>query len=269
MSHATYPFRHAYFSIEPNGNLGLSLLAEYAVLLTTFPPDGYQQVASALPGIEVYAPVAETTEAEAEVVQFKYPRCQATTAYSAAAVGYGVRTAATMSRRLVLLWGSALRNSSSRWRLCPPPGRPQGGERSAKRCFHQAQFGTSLPPGRLTSTCPFCGSNQVLQQDAPDDHLRPRFLIPFAVDADRCRAIAREWMSSSWMTPKSLKTAAGVTELTEVYVPYWTFDARFGVVASPGWPSGHGPHLRLVEQDVGRRVRAPSGVGSRATWPCL
>ncbi len=195
--------------------------------MTTFPPDGYQRVASALPGIEVYAPVAEATEAQAEVVQFKCPRCQATTAYSAAEGGlrcahcgyYEPPSSPAVGKRaqefeFTVETVSAAREAAG-W----------GTERKTLRC-QSCGSETSLPPGRLTSTCPFCGSNQVLQQDAPDDHLRPRFLIPFAVDADRCRAIAREWMGSSWMTPKSLKIAAGVTELTGVYVPYWTFDAR-------------------------------------------
>jgi hypothetical protein len=65
-----------------------------------------------------------------------------------------------------------------------------------------------------------------LQQDAPDDLLRPRFLIPFQFDVDRCRTISREWLGSSWMTPKALKDTGNVTDYIGVYVPYWTFDAQ-------------------------------------------
>ena len=70
-----------------------------------------------------------------------------------------------------------------------------------------------------------------MQQDAAQDMLRPRFLIPFKVDADACQKIARTWLGSSWMTPKSLKSLASVASFTGIFLPYWTFDA----VSSAHW----------------------------------
>ena len=50
----------------------------------TFPPPGFIPTASAIPGIAVYAPAPEEAEARPEIVEFKCPQCQATTAYSVA-----------------------------------------------------------------------------------------------------------------------------------------------------------------------------------------
>ncbi|MBN1873160.1 MAG: DUF2975 domain-containing protein, partial [Anaerolineae bacterium] len=84
---------------------------------------------------------------------------------------------------------------------------------------------TSLPEGHLTHVCPFCGSNRVLQQDTPQDVLRPRFLVPFKIEVDACQQIARDWLGSNWMTPKSLKDVARIANFQGIYLPFWTFDA--------------------------------------------
>ncbi len=56
--------------------------------------------------------------------------------------------------------------------------------------------------------------------------LRPRFLVPFKIDAAACHKLTKEWLGSSWMVPGSLKQLARVADFTGVYLPYWTFDAR-------------------------------------------
>ncbi|MBN1992884.1 MAG: hypothetical protein JW953_09270, partial [Anaerolineae bacterium] len=54
---------------------------------------------------------------------------------------------------------------------------------------------------------------------------RPRFLIPFTIEADACQNFTREWLGSSWMTPGSLRRLARVANFTGIYLPFWTFDA--------------------------------------------
>jgi DNA-directed RNA polymerase subunit RPC12/RpoP len=200
--------------------------------MTLFPPKGYVPVASAVPGIELFMPAPEDAGPGPEVVNFKCPQCLATTAFSVTdgglrcahcgyyeppstpVVGKGARTFEFTVETVEAARQAAARQANG-WGI--------------ERCELQCQncgAETSLPPGDLTHTCPFCGSNRVLQHEAPQDQLRPRFLIPFKIEVDRCRVLAREWLSSSWMTPKVLKEAAGVGDFSGVYVPYWTFDAR-------------------------------------------
>jgi hypothetical protein len=85
---------------------------------------------------------------------------------------------------------------------------------------------TSVPPDTLTHTCPFCGSNQVIQQQAVQELLRPRFLVPLTVNPEQCRQQVQAWLGSSWMTPGALQQVARVADFTPLYLPYWTFDAR-------------------------------------------
>jgi hypothetical protein len=80
----------------------------------------------------------------------------------------------------------------------------------------------------LTHICPFCHSNQVVQVKAPQDVLRPRFLLPFQVDGDFLRHQTAVWLGSSWLLPKDLRRLAHGTEFTPIYMPAWTFDAQTG-----------------------------------------
>ena len=75
-----------------------------------------------------------------------------------------------------------------------------------------------------TLQCPFCGSNK-LEQAANATELAPRRVVPFAVDRDRAIGIMREWLGSSWWRPSDLADSAVITNMTNVYVPYWVFQA--------------------------------------------
>jgi predicted RNA-binding Zn-ribbon protein involved in translation (DUF1610 family) len=76
-----------------------------------------------------------------------------------------------------------------------------------------------------TLRCPFCGSEK-LEQQSDTKILRPRWVIPFAIDQAAALANMREWLGSSYWRPGDLAQAAQVTQLRQVYVPYWTFAAR-------------------------------------------
>jgi hypothetical protein len=78
----------------------------------------------------------------------------------------------------------------------------------------------------LSTTCPFCASNQVVARIATQEVLRPRFLIPFRLDAQDCVPLAREWLGRGWMHPKNLANAASSAQFQGLYLPFWTFDAR-------------------------------------------
>jgi predicted RNA-binding Zn-ribbon protein involved in translation (DUF1610 family) len=200
------------------------------------PPPGFIQVPSKVEGIIVYAPTPPEQTIEQETVEFKCPQCGATTAYSAKdsgltctycgyyepaskpAVGYRAQeyefTLETMERA-AHGWGEARK------------------ELVCQSCGAVA----SLPSESLSHTCAFCGSNKVIQRQASQDMLRPRFLVPFKLDVSTCQKLTQEWLGSSWMTPAALKNLARVADFTGVYLPYWTFDS----VTSASWKAevGH------------------------------
>lgn len=76
-----------------------------------------------------------------------------------------------------------------------------------------------------TLRCPFCGSEK-LDQQRDQKMLRPHWVVPFAIRQDDALARLRQWLGSSFWRPGDLAQTAQVTELTQVYVPYWVFAAK-------------------------------------------
>ena len=63
------------------------------------------------------------------------------------------------------------------------------------------------------------------EREAPGDHLRPRFLVPFKVQAADCQERARAWLGRGWYHPRALAASAAVQPFSGVYLPFWTFSA--------------------------------------------
>ncbi len=195
--------------------------------MALFPPEGYVRVESAVEGIEVYMPAPEVPQAEPDVVDFRCPQCQAKTAYSVADGGLRCAYCGYYEPPSMPIVGKGAQEFefTAETVAAAREAHGWGTERRELRC-ESCGAETSLPPGSLSHTCPFCGSNRVLQQDAPEDALRPRFLVPFQIELKRCHEVARAWLGSSWMTPASLKNAARIADFAGIYIPYWTFDCR-------------------------------------------
>jgi hypothetical protein len=103
----------------------------------------------------------------------------------------------------------------------------------------------SIAADALTATCPFCGSHEVVQREEVQDVLRPRFLIPFKIDAEACKGIARQWLGSSWMTPAELQRVATLATFSGIFIPYWTFDA----LTSADWKAEVGHTVTRTHRD--------------------
>jgi hypothetical protein len=76
-----------------------------------------------------------------------------------------------------------------------------------------------------TLRCPFCGSEKLTEQQDVKI-LRPNWVVPFAIQQPDALARMRQWLGGSFWRPGDLARAAQVTEMTQVYVPYWVFAAR-------------------------------------------
>lgn len=70
--------------------------------------------------------------------------------------------------------------------------------------------------------CPFCGSVD-LQEDGSKGILEPEAVIPFAIDHVRAETMLMAWLGSSFWHPSDIRSAARLTELRPVFVPYWIF----------------------------------------------
>lgn len=110
---------------------------------------------------------------------------------------------------------------------------------SCKECGATVSF-----PETLTSTsCEFCGSNQVLAQDSNRNIIRPESIVPFKVDGAKAADLFRGWLGGLWFRPSDLQKRAKVAQMMGVYVPYWTFDS--GVDSS--WTAERGHYYYVTE----------------------
>jgi LSD1 subclass zinc finger protein len=98
----------------------------------------------------------------------------------------------------------------------------------------------SFDPGVTSQSCPFCGSNVVAARQSTR-LLKPKSLLPFELTADQSQQRFARWLKDLWFAPNDLKKIASVesialgkavnsasrgTQLTGIYLPFWTFDAR-------------------------------------------
>jgi predicted RNA-binding Zn-ribbon protein involved in translation (DUF1610 family) len=92
--------------------------------------------------------------------------------------------------------------------------------------------------------CPGCGAEQTLPKEialgecsfcrAPLSSstyalrtIKPRALVPFAIDRRQAQERFRNWIGSLWLAPGKLKKyAQSDAGLRGVYVPYWTYDCQ-------------------------------------------
>lgn len=189
----------------------------------TFPPPNYISVKSAINGIEVFKPKSPE-EDQRPIVDFKCPQCGATTAYSIANGGLLCTYCGYYEAPQAIAVGKRAEEFEFKVETMEQAAQGWGTERRELAC-QRCGAKVSIPVDLLTYTCPFCGSNKVLQQQASQDGLRPRFLVPFKVDPQACKKIVIPWLSSNWMTPGTLKQVTQIGVFTPIYIPLWTFSA--------------------------------------------
>jgi ribosomal protein S27E len=108
-----------------------------------------------------------------------------------------------------------------------------------KDCGATVSFGDAATATR----CEFCDSPQVMQEEGQRNVIRPESLVPFAVDKKVATGKFGTWIGKLWFRPSDLKHRAAVSEMTGMYIPYWTFDAH---VASK-WTAEAGYHYYETE----------------------
>ena len=197
--------------------------------LISRPPRGFIRVPSAVPGITVFAPPLKKEKLD-EVVAFSCPQCGGETAYS---VEDGGLTCIYCGYHEVPQLESVGRSAETfEFTVDTVERAAQGWGEARKELQCQSCGGQiSLPPGALTTACPFCASNKVIHHHAAQDVLRPRFLIPFQIDEQRCHQIGRQWLGDTWLVPKELRRMASIANFAPIYLPYWTF----GSTAVASW----------------------------------
>ncbi|MBE2181835.1 MAG: hypothetical protein IAE89_00280 [Anaerolineae bacterium] len=90
----------------------------------------------------------------------------------------------------------------------------------------------TIPARKLSARCPFCGSMQVVIDDALETITEPDGLVPFALNEDQVMGEVREKLagfserlSTLWGGDNRVANA----EIEGVYLPFWIFDALIKV----------------------------------------
>lgn len=187
-------------------------------------PAGYIPVESQLEGVTVYAPRPPEV-ALAVATTYQCPRCGGTTSYDVSAgcvtcehCGYTQPADARQVGRTAQDFEFTLQTVAA----------AQHGWGIDLRELHCDSCGASLaiPEGALSITCPFCASNRVNLRQAPTELLRPRFLIPFKIQASALPSASSAWLKQGWFHPAELAASAILSHFTGIYIPFWTFDSH-------------------------------------------
>jgi predicted RNA-binding Zn-ribbon protein involved in translation (DUF1610 family) len=88
-------------------------------------------------------------------------------------------------------------------------------------CGAQVELGDATH----ATECPFCAS-PVVTDTGTHRHIKPRALLPFALEESQARKAMTDWLGRLWFAPNGLQDYARKGRKMEgIYVPYWTFDA--------------------------------------------
>jgi len=112
--------------------------------------------------------------------------------------------------------------------------------------------------------CVYCGSSNVLAQEANRNALRPESLVPLDLSKKEVEARFRKWLQSLWFRPGSLKHVQ-THDAVGIYVPFWTFDCH--VRSDWSADAGHYYYVtvpRMVR--VGGRMRMRMVRERRIRW---
>ena len=106
----------------------------------------------------------------------------------------------------------------------------------------------TLPPSRVSDTCPFCDSAHVVESAASRDLIGPEGVIPFGFPVEAVLNHAHRWLAAQRFRPGDLDARATFVRPRPIYLPFWTFDLS-GAIKWAGY---------IERETVGRqRVRMP------------
>ena len=81
-------------------------------------------------------------------------------------------------------------------------------------------------PDVHATECPFCAT-PVVTDTGPTRQIKPRAVLPFALQEREAREAMVDWMGSLWFAPNGLTNYARKgRKLNGIYTPCWTFDAN-------------------------------------------
>ena len=86
---------------------------------------------------------------------------------------------------------------------------------------------STLKPNVTSDNCPFCDTPLVVKNGSTCSIIKPKYLLPFAVDRKKGFGEFTKWVGSLWFAPNDLKMyTKNPDKLNGMYIPYWTYDSN-------------------------------------------
>lgn len=188
------------------------------------PPQGYHRVESHVPGVIVYAPKPKKVDTF-QPKRFTCPNCGASTAYDVSEGGIACEYCGYVAPLKAVNVGRAADEFEFTLETVSHSDRGWGVKRQVLVC-NSCGGQLSVPEGAISTSCPFCASNQVNVTVSLDDALRPRFLVPFKITPEQTQRLANDWLGKGWFHPNELAASTIIRRFSGIYLPFWTFDAN-------------------------------------------
>jgi DNA-directed RNA polymerase subunit RPC12/RpoP len=81
-----------------------------------------------------------------------------------------------------------------------------------------------VPPGQVSTVCPFCGTPHVIHAEAESELMEPTGVMPFRLTAPEAFAAITRWLGAQRFAPRDLGATSTQATPRAVYLPFWTFD---------------------------------------------
>ena len=109
---------------------------------------------------------------------------------------------------------------------------------ACKSCGAQLLYNSD----QMSGMCPYCGSAVVLSAEDADCGVAPSAIIPFTLTKEQVAEKFYRWNKFAFWSPEKFRRGKILSELTPVYIPYWSFEAdavttysgRFGHTVGSG-----------------------------------
>lgn len=85
---------------------------------------------------------------------------------------------------------------------------------------------TTLGPNVTAGRCPFCDSPIIAARAQSQRLVKPKALLPFAINRDQAMEVFGRWLKGLWFAPDSLKRTHQRDGMNGVYLPAWTYDTN-------------------------------------------
>ena len=76
----------------------------------------------------------------------------------------------------------------------------------------------------ISTTCPFCGSNHILETQMEEEIIPIAGVVPFAKTTEDVNQKFHTWIKKKMFAPSQFKESTFSLDIHPLYLPFWTFD---------------------------------------------